>query len=114
MKITQLLKEWEAQAADAMTLKEYVLRLPLYDAARLSALAEMFPGRTEQQIITELLTVVLDELGEAMPYIQGTKIIGEDECGDPIYEDAGLTPRYSTLTQKFLKIHAKDLKDSQA
>ncbi|EIJ41527.1 hypothetical protein BegalDRAFT_0613 [Beggiatoa alba B18LD] len=110
MRITQLLAEWEAQASDAVTLKEYLLRLPLYDAARVSALVEMFPGRTEQQIITELLTVALDELGEAMPYIQGTKVIGEDECGDPIYEDVGLTPRYGALTQKYLASYSKELK----
>ena len=33
--------------------------------------------------------------------MQGEKVIAEDEFGDPIYEDAGLTPRFIELTRKY-------------
>ena len=38
---------------------------------------------------------------ETLPYKQGTKIIAEDEYGDPMYEDVGLTPRFLELTQHY-------------
>ena len=60
------------------------------DAARLHALAELFPGRTREQIITDLLGAALQEVAAAMPYVPGKKVISTDEQGDPVYEDAGL------------------------
>ncbi len=103
MKLQELIKHWQETAAIQLAAHDYTVRLPVYDAARIAALAALYPGRTEQQIITELLSSALEELGQAMPYQQGTKVIGEDECGDPIYEDVGLTPRFLALTQHYLK-----------
>lgn len=103
MKVHDLIKRWQDQAADPLSTKIYQLRLSMYDAARIAALAEIYPGRTESQLITELLSVILNELEEALPYIQGTHVIGEDECGDPIYEDIGPTPRFLRLTQQYLQ-----------
>jgi hypothetical protein len=96
----ELLQSWRETAAEPRTATQYLVRLPLDDAARLGALAEMFPGRTPEQLITDLLGVALAELGTAMPYIQGGKIISTDEQGDPVYEDAGLTPRFMDLTRR--------------
>jgi hypothetical protein len=103
MKVHDLIKRWEEQASDPLSAREYCIRLPVYDSARLAALADIYPGRTEAQLITELLNVALNELEEALPYIQGTQVIGEDECGDPIYEDIGPTPRFLALTQRYLQ-----------
>ena len=61
----ELLKDWVANASDVQTSHEYLVRLPLHDAARVHALAEMYPGRTETQILTNLLSVALDEIEEA-------------------------------------------------
>ncbi len=38
-----------------------------------------------------------------MPYVAGSKVISTDEQGDPVYEDVGLTPRFTELTRKFKK-----------
>jgi hypothetical protein len=103
MKVHDLIKRWQEQAADPLAAEEYRIRLSVYDAARLAALADIYPGRTSPQLITELLHVALNELSEALPYVQGTKVIGEDECGDPIYEDVGPTPRFLTLTHHYLE-----------
>jgi hypothetical protein len=96
----ELLQSWRATAGEPRTAAQYLVRLPLDDAARLGALAEMFPGRTPEQLITDLLGVALAELGTAMPYIQGEKVISTDEQGDPVYEDTGLTPRFMDLTRR--------------
>jgi hypothetical protein len=103
MKIRDLAKNWETHASGKMAAREFTVKLPLHDAARILALAEMYPARTETQIITELLSSALDELVEAFPYAKGAKIIAEDEYDDPIYEDAGLTPVFFNITKKFLR-----------
>lgn len=96
----KLLDSWRDGAAAPRTARTYAVRLPLDDAARLGALAEMFPGRTAEQLITELLGAALKEVAAAMPYVAGTKIISTDEQGDPVYEDTGPMPRFLELTRK--------------
>jgi len=103
MSFKDLLESWRETAAQPRTATEYGVRLPADDAARLAALAEMFPGRTPEQLITDLLAAALQEIEKSMPYIAGKKVISTDEQGDPIYEDVGLTPRFVELTRKHRK-----------
>jgi hypothetical protein len=100
MSFKDLLESWRENAAQPRTATEYAVRLALDDAARLAALAEMFPGRSPEQLITDLLGSALQEIETSMPYIAGKKVISSDEQGDPIYEDVGLTPRFVDLTRK--------------
>ncbi len=101
MKFKPLLDRWRENAAPQLTLQDYAIRLPLGDAARLHALVQLFPGRTIEEIITDLLHTALDEIAAAMPYERGTKVISRDDHGDPLYEDVGLTPRFVELTRRF-------------
>lgn len=103
MKIRELLKIWEEHASGKMAAREITVILPIRDAARIMALAEMYPARTESQIITELLSAALDELAAAFPYVKGERIIAEDEYDDHIYEDEGLTPVFFDKTKKFFR-----------
>ncbi len=103
MRFKELLDSWGDNAAGARTTNEYSVRLTLDDAARLHALAEMFPGRTTEQLITDLLASALLEVAAAMPYVPGSKVISTDEQGDPVYEDVGQTPRFTELTRKYRK-----------
>ena len=103
LKFKELLDSWQQSATGERTAAEYAVHLPLDDAARLHALAEMFPGRTREQIITDLLGVALQELSATIPYVPGGKVISTDEQGDPLYEDVGLTPRLMELTRKHRK-----------
>lgn len=96
----ELLASWSERASAQRTLKAYAVRLPIDDAARLGALAEMFPGRTPEQLITELLGAALKEVAAAMPYVPSEKVVSSDEQGDPVYEDVGPTPRFMELTRK--------------
>lgn len=108
MNITDLLKAWESSASGLLTAKEYRIRLPLHDAAKIAALVEMYSRRNETEIISELLTAALTELERAMPYVQGDKVIARDDQGDPIYEDVGPTPRFIDLTRKHRRVLEKD------
>jgi hypothetical protein len=100
LRFKELLDSWQQGAASTRTAAEYAVRLPLDDAARLHALAELFPGRTREQLITDLLSAALQEIAAAIPYVPGDKVISRDEQGDPLYEDVGLTPRLIELTRK--------------
>lgn len=100
MSFKDLLESWRETAAQPLTATEYAVRLPVDDAARLAALAEMFPGRSPEQLITDLLGAALQEIETSMPYVPGKTVISNDEQGDPLYEDVGLTPRFMELTRK--------------
>ena len=94
-----LLESWRQSAGAPRTARSYAVRLPVDDAAQLAALADMFPGRAPEQLISELLTVALKELAAAMPYVAGKRVISTDEHGDPVYEDIGPTPRFIELAR---------------
>jgi hypothetical protein len=96
----ELLESWRASAAAPRTAATYAVRLPVDDAARLAALADMFPGRSGEQLISELLCVALAEVAAAMPYVAGKRVISTDEQGDPLYEDVGPTPRFMQLARE--------------
>jgi len=116
MKVHELIELWEGPAAAKISAREFTLRLPLYDAARILALTEMYPAKTETQIITELLSAALDELEEAFPYAKGEKVIAEDECKDPIYEDIGPTPSFLRKSKEYarrLELEAQESPRSQ-
>lgn len=106
MQVKDLVRHWQSEAGEPRTARAYTMRLPLYDAAKIAALAEMFPGLTEERIITDLLSSALDDLSASFAYVRGERVVAHDEEGDPIHEDAGLTPRFHELSRK----HAERLK----
>jgi hypothetical protein len=106
VKFKPLLDRWKNDSVPVLTAQEYAICLPLDDASRLHALVELFPGRRPEQIVTDLLHAALDEIAAAMPYEPGPRVISRDDHGDPVYEDAGLMPRFIELTRKHKKILA--------
>jgi hypothetical protein len=96
----ELLESWRESAAAPRTARKFAVHLPIDEAAQLAALADMFPGRAPEQLITELLGTALKELAAAMPYVAGKRVISTDEQGDPIYEDVGPTPRFMQLARE--------------
>lgn len=102
MSIKDLIRNWETHAAGPLTGTTYNVRLPLEAAAKVAALEAMYPRRTQEQIIGELLTAALDDLENSMPYQQGSKIVSTDEMGDPVYEDVGPTPTFLELSRQQL------------
>lgn len=103
MRIRDLLRIWDEESAAPVTDHEYHLHLSVYDAAKVAALCEMFPGRTQEQILAELISAALSELQGAMPYRAGSRVQMVDEEGDPVYEDVGLTRRLHELADQHLR-----------
>lgn len=101
--IKQLIKRWESQDRGPLAPKTYDVRLSLHDAARISALHEMYPQRSVEEIITDLLAAALDELESSLPYVEGSTVVARDEEGDPIYEDVGPSRRLHDLTRKYMR-----------
>lgn len=99
MRVKNLLNEWASTALINKPVMSLNLQLPLELSAHLLALKDMYPGRTLEQLLFDLISAAIDELKETLPYQQGDKVIAEDEYGDPMYEDVGLTPRFLELTQ---------------
>jgi hypothetical protein len=103
MSFKHLLERWAASETPTTSQEAYSIRLNVEDAARIDALADLFPGIEPEAIITDLLATALDEIEAEMPYVQGERVIREDEFGDPVYEDAGLTPKFRERVKANLK-----------
>ncbi len=109
MFLKNLVEHWEDHATGKLTEASYQVHLCVEDAAKLDALVEMYPKRSREQIISELLSAALGQLEASFPYIQGPNVVATDEMGDPIYEDIGPTPRFLELKKKYLAQHHRDL-----
>lgn len=107
MNLTDLFDAWASAKEPAKTRQRYSINLNVTDAAKVCAFAELYPGIDAERVISDLLSTALAGAEAAIPYIPGSKVIREDEFGDPVYEDAGLTPQYLELVKK----HAKILRD---
>ncbi|MEL6198761.1 MAG: type 1 pili tip component [Pseudomonadota bacterium] len=99
MSFKALLERWRDTPATVTTESTYAIRLDVDDAARVEALAALFPGIDAETVIADLLHAALDAAEAAMPYEAGERVIAEDEFGDPVFEDVGLTPRYVELVR---------------
>ena len=103
MKISELVREWESSATGRMSATRYTIPLDVESAARLAALAEMYPKRSTEELLGELVGAALEGIETSLPYQKGTKVIATDEQGDPIYEDIGPTPRFLARSRKHLE-----------
>jgi type VI protein secretion system component VasK len=103
MKIRQLVHHWQSTLDNDTPKTRLQFDIPIHDAARLAALADLFPALKAENILAELLHSALDEVQEAFPYVKGKKQISEDEIGNPIYEDDGYTPRFLNLMRTHLE-----------
>ena len=103
MKIRELIGHWEQNASGQLTQETYCLHLDLESAARLNALAEMYPKRNVEVLLGELVSAALEELEASLPYVKGSKVVAVDEQGDPLYEDIGPTPRFLALSRQYLQ-----------
>jgi len=108
MKASDLLTHWEQEFGEPLTESSYSLPLNVRDAARLEALAEMFPGCSKERLLRDLVSAALSDLTSGFPYVAGEKVVAQDEEGFPVYEDAGPTPQFLELTRKHLGKMQKD------
>jgi hypothetical protein len=103
MKISELVSEWERSATGRMSTTQYSIPLDVESAARLAALTEMYPKRSTEELLGELVGAALEAIETSLPYVRGSRVIATDEQGDPVYEDIGPTPRFLELSRKHLQ-----------
>ncbi|MCY1217853.1 hypothetical protein D9M72_297830 [compost metagenome] len=63
----------------------------------------MYPKRSVEELIGELVGAALEELEASFPYVKGSQVVATDEQGDPLYEDIGPTPRFLALSRRYLQ-----------
>jgi hypothetical protein len=78
MKVTDLPKHWESAKAPVERSHDYKLCLPLEDAARIAALAELYPDRSESDILNDMVAAVLEDLAHRSPLKD--KLAGDDKA----------------------------------
>ncbi|SEU09039.1 pilin assembly protein [Pseudomonas graminis] len=103
MKIRELAEQWEQNAKGRLTETAYAIHLDVEAAARLAAIAEMYPKRTPEELLGELIGAALEELEASFPYVRGQQVVATDEEGNPLYEDVGPTPRFLELSRQHLQ-----------
>ncbi|WP_221799058.1 hypothetical protein [Oceanobacter mangrovi] len=102
MKAADMMKRWQAEYGEPRVQQSWPITLNVKDAARVEALLEMFPGLTRERLLSDLVHAALNDLTSSFPYVEGDTVIGQDEDGFPMYEDAGKTPTFLALTRKHL------------
>jgi hypothetical protein len=110
MKIRELAEQWEQNAKGRLTETAYAIHLDVEAAARLAAIAEMYPKRTPEELLGELIGAALEELEASFPYVRGQHVVATDEEGNPLYEDVGPTPRFLELSRR----HLQEISDRDA
>ena len=103
MPFKTLLDAWAAEEAPTRTSETYKICLTTEDAAKIHAFADLFPGVDHERVITDLLSAAVEQAEAAIPYVPGDKVIREDDFGDPVYEDTGMTPQFLKLVKKHRK-----------
>ncbi|MNE91771.1 hypothetical protein D3C80_1894210 [compost metagenome] len=73
----------------------------------------MYPKRTAEELLGELVAAALEELEASFPYVQGRQVIATDEEGDPLFEDIGPTPRFLSLSRRHLHELSSTADDSE-
>lgn len=102
MRVRELLAEWQKSTQGEKKDQTFQVKLTRQEKAKIAALTDMYPGKTQEDIVRDLVAAALAELEASIPYIPGPRVVSEDELGDPIFEDIGPMPRFRALTRQHL------------
>ncbi|MFP3979370.1 MULTISPECIES: pilin assembly protein [Marinobacter] len=103
MKIKDLVSYWDKHASRKLTRDAHAVALSDLHHQQLEALSALYPLKSPQDLLRDLITVTLDEVEAEFPYVQGDQVVAFDEEGFEMYEDKGLTPEFVRLSQKHIK-----------
>jgi serine phosphatase RsbU (regulator of sigma subunit) len=126
MKTQHLHDMWSGPDNSRLTTKQFSLRLPVHIAAKLAALADLYPQKNRTQVVADLLTAALDDLEKNLPqslgippseeeqYIQKEAADHFGEIYEPLYELGGARARFRGLANKHYKELEKELGNESA
>ncbi|GHD40080.1 hypothetical protein SAMN05216429_10637 [Marinobacter persicus] len=103
MKIRELVDHWDKHGRGRLTREPTFVSLSEEHHQLLQRLVELYPLKSPQELMRDLLTAALDDLETGLPYKQGDKVVAYDEDGFEIYEDEGLTPQFVALSKKHMQ-----------
>ncbi len=109
MKPSDLIAVWAAPDNTQLTAKQYTIRLPIHVAAQISALCDLYPKKNRTDLIGDLLASALDAVRNALPYTEGSEIIGHEDNGEPVYEIYGPRANFHRLTSKYTEELKREL-----
>lgn len=109
MKSSDLHNLWTAPDNSRITSKQFSFRLPVHVAAKLAALAEMYPQKTRTEIVGDLLATALDELVKGMPTYKGESLGYIPELGEEAFEEYGPAIKFWDLADKYYKELEKEM-----
>lgn len=105
--IRKMLQDWERQSTQAGELVKTEVVLNRQDLIKLEALAEAYELPSDE-MLADLIGTALREIEQQIPYQAGSRVIRVEE-GDPVYEDAGRTPRYlAAVTRREREAESED------
>ncbi len=125
MKTSHLHDIWAAPDNNRLVSKQFSFRFPVHIAAKIAALAEIYPQKNRTQIVADLLTAALDDLEKSLP----CKHYGADHdvqrahdeyChhngskSETIYEMGGTRAQYRNSCNKHYKALEKELGNENA
>lgn len=109
MKARDLHKLWSAPDSARLTPQPLALRLPLHVAARLQALCDLYPHKSQNEIVADLLAAALAETELGFPPVKGA-LMGQDEVsGRMRFEDVGPLATYRRLANDYYLAMEKEL-----
>lgn len=126
MKTQHLHDVWTAPDNSRLISKQFSFRLPVHIAAKLAALAELYPQKNRTQVVADLLTAALDDLEANLPLALGSQISEEDEHHErkiaehlneryePSFYVSGARVKYRYLVNKHFKELEKELGNDAA
>lgn len=102
MKTDHLHGNWSGPDNSRLVSKQFSFRLPVHVAAKISALADMYPSKNRTQIVADLLTAALDDLEKTLPYSKGESVedVPFDTTSEYFYIE-GPRQRFRELTEKY-------------
>ena len=103
MKSSDLHNLWTAPDNSRITSKQFSFRLPVHVAAKMSALAEMYPQKTRTEIVGDLLATAIDDLIKALPVYQGKSIGYIPQIEEEIFEEYGPRVTFWELADKYYR-----------
>lgn len=92
-KPSDLAKVWSmTKSADQ---RQLTVRIPADTFYKVQALEAMFPHRSRNELIADLLATSLDEFEESLPFEtrETSDVIGFDDKNDPIFDSYDTGPR---------------------
>ena len=108
MKASDLVASWTTRDNKRLTSKQFSIRLPVHIAARISALCDMFPGKTRTDIMADLLDSALEELEKNFSH-HYSEDGSEEVDGMMIYPDVGRYGDYARFANKYFTELEKEL-----